>query len=534
MLEGVTHLPLPADGIDRDGVLNQEVLGAVVRSVYAALRFKTTLAAVGVTGGNLVARVMEIPPVPQSEIRAVLRGEMDHYKILPAGQSAFDFFRLPDPPDESGAPHEPGPQRVLLMGIEERLVASYRAVADLAGLDVLAVEPQPVAVLRTIYPMLSAEDAVATVIIGNTATDICITHHGDMQFYRRVDTGIADLLTHGSSDRAGDQPEISAGGFLVPMDEMDDEGPAAAADGEMFNRQAVSVLMTEVQRSIDYYVREYPSSDETMQVRVSIDDARSAELFEMLAQFLRRRAEMVTPFDDSLPIGSNCEGLAGGPEDLRYTTAIGLALRGAPGLYAGAPHLDLSEGDRVIRLRRAAPRAMILSLSGAGLVLAGTVFASIISGYRIAGAGRVLDQTHHELDALVVEHSARVAQLDRQNKLVAAIHYRDKPLRQTIEFLSASIPRSASLATLSIDPSGSIKLSGDTTSPKVVADLMDTVNRSPALDPIRLVGLTQRERVPGRNVLDFDLETAYANSDADKPAAGTQAAGGTTTGNGGQ
>ena len=68
---------------------------------------------------------MEIPPVPDSDIRAVLRGEMDHYRILPAGQSAFDFFRLPDLPEkadgEGGA--DEAITRVLLMGAEERLVS---------------------------------------------------------------------------------------------------------------------------------------------------------------------------------------------------------------------------------------------------------------------------------------------------------------------------------------------------------------------------------------------------------------------------
>src|SRR5207247_1187198 len=106
---------------------------------------------VGITGCNLVARVMEIPPVPDPEVRSVLRGEMDHYRILPAGQSAFDFYRLPDSPSHNPDDGEEAVSRVLLMGAEERLVASYRAVVDASSLNLSAVEPGAIAVLRALY-----------------------------------------------------------------------------------------------------------------------------------------------------------------------------------------------------------------------------------------------------------------------------------------------------------------------------------------------------------------------------------------------
>src|SRR6185369_16373486 len=138
---------------------------------------------VGMTVCNLVARVMEIPPVPNSEVRSVLRGEMDHYRILPAGQSAFDFYRLPDPPNYDPEDGEEAVSRVLLMGAEERLVASYRAVVDASSLNVAAVEPGAIAVLRALYPVVSTEDAMATVILSASGTDILITHEGALQFY---------------------------------------------------------------------------------------------------------------------------------------------------------------------------------------------------------------------------------------------------------------------------------------------------------------------------------------------------------------
>src|SRR5437870_6467892 len=174
-------------------MLKSHEVSDAVRRVCAQLDARTNSAVVGITGCNLVARVMEIPPVPDSEVRSVLRGEMDHYKILPAGQSAFDYYRLPDAPERDPTHSDEPVARVLLMGAEERLVASYRAVVDAAGLNLNAVEPGSIATLRALFPILRSEEAVATVMLSARGTDIFITQEGALQFYRRVDTGLPEL-----------------------------------------------------------------------------------------------------------------------------------------------------------------------------------------------------------------------------------------------------------------------------------------------------------------------------------------------------
>src|SRR5579872_6515052 len=134
-LANVASVPVPPGSVDAEGVLNPQEIGECIRRVCSQLDPKVNHVVIGMTGCSLVARVMEIPPVPNHEVRAVLRGEMDHYRILPAGQSAFDFYRLPDPPnreegDDAAGTAPDAVARVLLMGAEERLVAGYRAVVD--------------------------------------------------------------------------------------------------------------------------------------------------------------------------------------------------------------------------------------------------------------------------------------------------------------------------------------------------------------------------------------------------------------------
>jgi len=506
-LEGIAGTRIPPDSIDREGLLVPEALGDAIRGLCAQIAPKASHVAIGITSGNLVARVMEIPPVPDSEIRAVVRGEMDHYRILPAGQSAFDYHKLHAPPEGPDGPAEDSNTRVLLMGAEERVVASYRASIDAAGLNVLAVEPGAIAVLRAQRPDLLDHEAVATVIVSQSATDICVSCHGDLRFYRRVDSGVADIVhrAEGLVDAAIETPP----GLLAPAEDFRDYSADEEACEDGYNHAAMSALMTEVQRSIDYYVREFPTPEDQIDIRFAIDAPQAASVFEAMRRYLRRPAQLA-PLPEELASAAATSSVPTS-ELPRYLAAVGLALRSCGGPYSGAAELDLSVGDRVIRERRAAPREMVLSLAVSGVILAVTVGAAVLTGFKIAGAQRTLTQVKHELGSLQGEHAAAVARMARQKQLVGAIEYRNKPILQTVEYVSSAVPPRTGLICLEMNKDGSIKLLGHAPTPRAVADLMDTLNMAPVLEPVRLNALSrqQSKEAGGPVFLRFDLQTAY-------------------------
>jgi len=505
-LAGVHALPIPEGAVDEEGLLNAQVLGDVVRRLCMELEPKVSQVVMGLTNCSLVARVMEIPPVPDAEIRSVLRGEMDHYRILPAGQSAFDYFKLPDGADrDNPAAGEEPVLRILLMGAEERLVASYRATMDAANLPLAAVEPGSIALLRALYPVLCNEDSVASVVLSATGTDVFITHRGELQFYRRIDTGVPELRapTLGAAP-AGTQPR---GGLLVGLGGSDEEVSLDTPEYEPYNRQAISLLMTEVQRSIDYYIREFPSAGETMLARFAIDAPDAAQIFEVLTQYLRTPAELASAVD-ALTVAPNAAAALRGAEAFRYTVAVGLALRGMGSPYDAAPSLDLVAGDRVVVERRMAPRAIMLSAAASSVILIGTIAAAIVVGSAIARSQRNLTQLRTELNALKAEHAAKVAMLERQKNLTEAIHRRSRPLREALDFVAASVARRAALVNLSIDANGVITISGEAPTPKAVADVMDTLNLSPSLEPVRMNNLARIDPNNGGGI-HFDLQTNF-------------------------
>jgi hypothetical protein len=171
-----------------------------------------------------------------------------------------------------------------------------------------------------------------------------------------------------------------------------------------------------------------------------------------------------------------------------------------------------------------APKAMFASAAASLVILVGTISAAFILNSNIARSTRTLDQTRSEVRLIKAEHAALVAQLDRQAKLTETIQRNKKPIPQGLDFFAASIARRGCLTGVTIDQNSDIFIMGEAKSPKVVADIMDTINLSPMLQPIRLTNLLRLDPKMGGDGLQFELQTGFASSPRIEPTQAASAA----------
>jgi len=366
--------------------------------------------------------------------------------------------------------------------------------------------------MRTLQPMLKIQPSVASVIVGAAGTDVFITQAGSLQFYRRIDTGISELRSqNGFAETKPVGGNAPARGGLLGGD-FDDEAlnkPITSAIplvADPYNRQGISLLMTEVQRSLDYFSREFPLGEDAMAVRFALDAEDAPDMFAVMSQYLRSDAEMISAFQH-LGVSEEIQAEITGAKSYKYIISVGLALRCAGGEYTDAAELDLGIGDKVVVERRIAPRTLIASAAASGLIFIGTVTAALVIGHKTARLNQKLAQEKHSLQELTQEHATKVAALDRQKNLVTAIHGHDKPMREAIEFLSAAVSRHACLSTLSIDINGQVFLTGEAENSRVVADIMDTINLAPTLEPIRLNSIMRVDPDKGGTTFRFEMQT---------------------------
>ena len=85
---------------------------------------RTRQAIMSIPSGAVTTRVLDIPNMPDAELRAVVQGEIAHQNILINPNGEFDYMRL-----DTGDLRPQARPRLLLMATEERILDGYFQVA---------------------------------------------------------------------------------------------------------------------------------------------------------------------------------------------------------------------------------------------------------------------------------------------------------------------------------------------------------------------------------------------------------------------
>lgn len=396
----VGAVPLPAGAMDSERVVQVDAVADIIRGLYTKLGCQSRSAIVGMGVQSIVTRILAIPRVPDSELRFVLEGELAHYQILRAGTGAFDYFRL-----DAAATGDDSLPSVLLMAVEERIALGYRQAVERAGLQMLALEPITLGLFRAAYPTLETEPAALCLAITPQRTELSILDHGQVRLYRRLELGSNDFIrgrksggpfAGGPVNLAGDPvpPEAASSQARVKLNQDDDtadleekEAPLGGSGGSgslpplggvttgIIPQVALS-LANEVQRSLDYYQREFPNATAISRIILPTNDPEAEAISDWLSQTLRmdvRVAEL--PADPSLP--RNVAVQLEPPQGLQFLGAVGLAMQALTPEWRYVPRFNLAPGGQAVAIpveRDRLTAVFIIALC----VLAGGLFAGTL------------------------------------------------------------------------------------------------------------------------------------------------------------
>lgn len=144
-------------------------------------RFKTRDIVASVSESQVFARVISLPQMGEAEIASAVKNEAQQYVPMPLDQVAFDFEILG--PSEL----EAGKVDVLLVAVPKALTSRYIQVTRNAGVNLLSLETETIAISRSVVG--SAVDAVMVASIGASTTDIAVFSGGAIRFTRSIATG---------------------------------------------------------------------------------------------------------------------------------------------------------------------------------------------------------------------------------------------------------------------------------------------------------------------------------------------------------
>ena len=187
-----------------------DVMAEHLKAVTQALGGGTKAVVISLGVGDTVVRRAEMPPMPISDMRQLLKFNTKNYLQQDLPDHVFDCsFVIPRAPTAGAAevPKPAGPQKQkLIVGAAKRqIVDDVAAAARGAGLSVAQVVPGmvgPLNAFEVAEPESFARDAVAIVDIGFRHTTISVLQQGELIMHRVINMG-GDRITQGLSETMG-------------------------------------------------------------------------------------------------------------------------------------------------------------------------------------------------------------------------------------------------------------------------------------------------------------------------------------------
>lgn len=264
-------------------------------------------------------RVVNLPPVRPEDIAQAVKWEVEGVIPLNIDEIMYDYAPM--------LTHSSPEERldVLVVAFPKKIVESYTAVLNRAGLIPLALELESQAIARAVLPEKPARKSVIIVDIGATRTSFSIFESDWLIFTKTIPVGGRVF-----------ESAIAAGLNVSPEEaeqikiEVGLDGPKY--DGRVFEalKAHIETITSELQRELWFY-QDHLTRDREVQPDISEiilcgGDANLNGLVEFASTVVKKPILAANPFLGlNLPPGT----IPPIPRNraLKYATAIGLAMR---------------------------------------------------------------------------------------------------------------------------------------------------------------------------------------------------------------
>lgn len=228
------------------GALNSQdsaqlsLLSDAVRELLKNTKFKSNKAVISLPESMVFTRYMELPGVKDDEIMSAVFYEAKQYLPVDVESVQMSFIKIGFNPEKNA-------QKVLLVAAHRKTIDSYLSVADKAGLDVIAIETESVAIGRTVFHATNTQHCVM-LDFGAETTDMSIMYEGFLVFSQSISIGSAALTQTLVNQFNFDyqQAEEYKKNYGLTQGVLEDKVVTAL-------RPIMDSIIVEVQRGIEFY-----------------------------------------------------------------------------------------------------------------------------------------------------------------------------------------------------------------------------------------------------------------------------------------
>ena len=162
-------------------------LGEVIMTAVGQSGIKTKNVVIGLPSSKTFTTVIEVPVMPENELRNTIKYQVDQYIPMAVNEAKVDWALL------GTSLHDPKMQEVLIASTSNTYAEEHLEFVESLGLNVIAAEPDPLAMIRSLLPS-GVADARLIIDVGEQSTDLAITFGDAPRLVRTIPTGLKSLI----------------------------------------------------------------------------------------------------------------------------------------------------------------------------------------------------------------------------------------------------------------------------------------------------------------------------------------------------
>jgi type IV pilus assembly protein PilM len=248
ILENYGQVPVEGNITISDAPADRQKVSEKIRQLVSQLGLSTKNVAVNLPSQKVFTAIIDMDKVSDKELSQSIRYQADSFIPTPLSESKIDWAILGDSPKDSRR------IEVLLSSVPNSFVEARLAMLEAAGLNTVAIEPDGMALGRSIIPA-GATAPQMVLDIGNLYTDLVIVMAGAPRLVRAIPTGssaiVRSAMQHLSIDQA--QAEQFVFKFGLGKDKLEGRVYGAIID-------TIEGLMSEIEKSIKFFNERYATS----------------------------------------------------------------------------------------------------------------------------------------------------------------------------------------------------------------------------------------------------------------------------------
>jgi type IV pilus assembly protein PilM len=245
VLENYGMLPIEGTVTQSDSPADRSKTVEKIRELVSKTGLSTKNVAVNIPSQKVFTAVIDMDKLSDEELAQSIRYQANSLIPTPLSESKIDWAILGDSPKDTKK------IEVLLSSVPNYVVEARMSIVEAAGLNVIAIEPDGMAVARSVVPAdTSAPQMVLD--IGNINTDLVILMNGAPRLVRAIPIGTATIVRAAMGHLGIDQNQAEQFVFKFGLGKDKLEGRIYAAIVE-----TVDTLMSEIEKSIKFFNERY-------------------------------------------------------------------------------------------------------------------------------------------------------------------------------------------------------------------------------------------------------------------------------------